>query len=140
MLVATLAFLLIFVTPFEFFPAANKKEVVVTVTLPSETTLDKTNETLKKIEQEIKQQKGIEETAVFAGGGVPNLFNESISNASDHTGQVVVRVDNDQMTSKALIDRMTEPLREKFKEADLFMKTIVQGPANWSASDSNGCR
>lgn len=128
LLVATLAFLLIFVTPFEFFPAANKKEVVVTVTLPSETTLDKTNETLKKIEQEIKQQKGIEETAIFAGGGVPNLFNESISNASDHTGQVVVRVDNNQMTSKALIDRMTEPLREKFKEADLFMKTIVQGP------------
>ncbi|KPN13388.1 antiporter [Bacillus australimaris] len=128
LLIATLAFLLIFVTPFEFFPAANKKEVVVTVTLPSETTLDKTNETLEKIEQEIKQQKGIEETAIFAGGGVPNLFNESISNASDHTGQIVVRVDNDQMTSKALIDRMTEPLREEYKEADIFMKTIVQGP------------
>ena len=59
---------------------------------------------------------------------MPNLFNESISNASDHTGQVVVRVDNEQMTSKALIDRMTEPLREKFKDADIFMKTIVQGP------------
>ncbi|OLP66363.1 Nickel and cobalt resistance protein CnrA [Bacillus pumilus] len=128
LLVATLAFLLIFVTPFEFFPAANKKEVVVTVTLPSETTLEKTNETLEKIEQEIKQQKGIEETAIFAGGGVPNLFNESISNASDHTGQVVVRVDNDQLTSKELIDRMTEPLRGKFKDADIFMNTIVQGP------------
>ncbi len=128
LLVATLAFLLIFVTPFEFFPAANKKEVVVTVTLPSETTLDKTNETLEKIEQEVKKQKGIEETAIFAGGGVPNLFNESISNASDHTGQVVVRVDNEQMTSKQLIDRMTEPLRKKFKDADIFMKTIVQGP------------
>ncbi|MFJ5963308.1 efflux RND transporter permease subunit [Bacillus sp. NPDC093026] len=126
--VATFAFLLIFVTPFEFFPAAHKKEVVVTVTLPSETTLEKTNETLEKIEQEIKQQKGIEETAIFAGGGLPNLFNESISNASDHTGQVVVRVDNDQMTSTALIDRMTEPLREKFKDAEIFMKTIVQGP------------
>ena len=59
---------------------------------------------------------------------MPNLFNESISNASDHTGQVVVRVDNDQITSKALIDRMTEPLREKFNEAEIFMKTIVQGP------------
>ena len=32
------------------------------------------------------------------------------------------------MTSKALIDRMTEPLRETFKEAEIFMKTIVQGP------------
>ncbi|MFS0654809.1 efflux RND transporter permease subunit [Bacillus sp. 179-C3.3 HS] len=128
MLIATLAFLLIFVTPFEFFPAANKKEVVVTVTLPSETTLDKTNETLEEIEQEIKREKGIEETAIFAGGGVPNLFNESISNASDHTGQVVVRVDNDQMTAQALIDKMTEPLRDKFQDADIFMKTIVQGP------------
>lgn len=59
---------------------------------------------------------------------MPNLFNESISNASDHTGQIVVRVDNEQMTSKALIDRMTEPLRKKFKDADIFMKTIVQGP------------
>lgn len=102
--------------------------MVVTVTLPSETTLDKTNETLEKIEQEVKKQKGIEETAIFAGGGVPNLFNERISNASDHTGQVVVRVDNDQMTSKQLINRMTEPLRKKFKDADIFMKTIVQGP------------
>ncbi|WP_110114759.1 efflux RND transporter permease subunit [Bacillus sp. CGMCC 1.16541] len=126
--ITTLLFGLAFLTPFEFFPAANKKEVVVNVTLPVENSLTETYDTLEKITKDINEVEGIEETSIFAGKGLPNLFNASMDNTGSNTGQIVARVDNETLTSSQFIDDMTEPLREAYPEAEIFLNTIVQGP------------
>ncbi len=124
----TAIFGLVVLTPFEFFPSADREEVTIDVTLPIGTTLEETADTLAKIEEMLKTDEGVYETSVFAGTGLPNLFNSSLSNAGTNTGQIVARVDRETQTAQGLIDDWTEKLREEFPDAELFMETIQQGP------------
>ncbi|MCA1055456.1 efflux RND transporter permease subunit [Rossellomorea aquimaris] len=124
----TAIFGLIAFTPFEFFPSADREEVTIDVTLPIGTTLEETSDTLAEMEDRLKSDKGVYETSVFAGTGLPNLFNSSLENSGDNTGQIVARVDRENQTAQGLIDDWTEKLRSEFPDAVLFMETIQQGP------------
>jgi multidrug efflux pump len=128
MVFTTAIFGLIAFTPFEFFPAADREEVTIDVTLPIGTTLEETSETLAEMEERLNTDKGVHETSVFAGTGLPNLFNSSLQNAGENTGQIAARVDRENQTAQGLIDDWTEKLRTEFPEAELFMETIQQGP------------
>ncbi|MEI5906331.1 efflux RND transporter permease subunit [Bacillus spongiae] len=128
-LTVTLAiFALIAFTPFEFFPAADRKEVTIDVTLPIGTTLEQTTETLAEIENMLLTDEGVYETSVFAGSGLPNLFNSSLPISGENTGQIVARVDRKKQTAQGLIDEWTILLREKYSQAEIFLSTIEQGP------------
>lgn len=128
-IVATsLIFLLAFYVPFEFFPSANKKEVTVTVTMPTDYTLEETNGVLEELEKDLLEIKETEETAIFAGTGVPGLFSETVENAGPNTGQIVARIDNEAVTADQYIEENTDGLREKYPDAEIFLTTIVQGP------------
>ncbi|MFP3471203.1 efflux RND transporter permease subunit, partial [Micrococcus sp. SIMBA_144] len=85
----TAIFGLIALTPFEFFPSADREEVTVDVTLPIGTTIEKTSTTLHEIEELLKTDDRVYETSAFAGTGLPNLFNSSLSNSGQNTGQLV---------------------------------------------------
>jgi multidrug efflux pump len=124
----TAIFGLIVLTPFEFFPSADREEVTIDITLPIGTTLEETADTLREMEVMLKSDEGVHETSVFAGTGLPNLFNSSLSNAGSNTGQIVARVDRENQTAQGLIDDWTEKLRGEFPDAELFMETIQQGP------------
>lgn len=124
----TAIFGLIAFTPFEFFPSADREEVTIDVTLPIGTTLEETSDTLAEMEDRLKTDEGVYETSVFAGTGLPNLFNSSLENSGDNTGQIVARVDRENQTAQGLIDDWTEKLRTEFPDAVLFMETIEQGP------------
>ncbi|MRX56301.1 MMPL family transporter [Bacillus idriensis] len=128
-IVATsLIFLLAFYVPFEFFPSANKKEVTVTVTMPTDYTLEETNSVLEELEKDLIEIKETEETAIFTGTGVPGLFSETVENAGPNTGQIVARIDNEAVTADQYIEENTHGLREKYPDAEIFLTTIVQGP------------
>jgi len=124
----TALFGLVLLTPFEFFPAADREEVTVDVTLPIGTPLEETLSILQEIESTIQQDEGVTETSIFAGTGLPNLFNSSLETTGDYTGQLVARVDRENQTSQGLIDDWTDELREQYPEAIIFMETIQQGP------------
>lgn len=124
----TLLFLLAFYVPFEFFPSANKKEVTVTVTMPTDYTLEETNTVLEEMEKDLTDIKETEETAIFAGTGVPGLFSKTVENAGQNTGQIVTRIDNEAITADQYVEENTVMLREKYPDAEIFLTTIVQGP------------
>ncbi|TMU87552.1 efflux RND transporter permease subunit [Bacillus sp. BHET2] len=124
----TAIFGLIALTPFEFFPSADREEVTVDVTLPIGTPIEETSNTLEDIEQLLKTDEGVYETSVFAGTGLPNLFNSSLTNSGQNTGQLVARVDRNNQTAQGLIDEWTDTLRNEYPEAKIFMETIQQGP------------
>ncbi|MGM0851264.1 MAG: efflux RND transporter permease subunit [Bacillota bacterium] len=124
----TAIFGLIALTPFEFFPSADREEVTVDVTLPIGTTIEETASTLEDMEQLLKTDEGVYETSAFAGTGLPNLFNSSLSNSGQNTGQLVARVDRENQTAQGLIDEWTDKLREDNPDAKIFMETIQQGP------------
>nr|WP_059282715.1 efflux RND transporter permease subunit [Bacillus coahuilensis] len=128
LMITTGIFGLVAFTPFEFFPAADREEVTIDVTLPIGTTLEETYEELSDMADVLSQDEGVFETSIFAGTGVPGLFTGSMDITGDYTGQIVVRVDRENQTAKGLIDKWTEPLRSEFSNATIFMNTIEQGP------------
>ncbi|TDL32501.1 efflux RND transporter permease subunit [Jeotgalibacillus sp. S-D1] len=128
LVITTALFGLVVLTPFEFFPAADREEVTVDVTLPIGTPLEETQSTLEEIESTLQQDEGVSETSIFAGTGLPNLFNSSLDTTGDYTGQIVARVDRENQTAQGLIDEWTEDLRAQYPDAIIFMETIQQGP------------
>ncbi|WP_290770155.1 MULTISPECIES: efflux RND transporter permease subunit [Exiguobacterium] len=126
--ITTALYGLILLTPFEFFPAANRPEVVTSVTFPVQTDLDETEARLEEIEARFKEEEGVVETSVFAGGGLPGLFTGGLDQSGENTGQVVVRVDNESIDAIELIDKYTNVLREDYPDAEIFLDTQQQGP------------
>ncbi|MGD7043458.1 efflux RND transporter permease subunit [Jeotgalibacillus proteolyticus] len=126
--VTTALFGLVVLTPFEFFPDADREEVTVDVTLPIGTPLEETLSTLEEMESTLKEDEGVKETSIFAGTGLPNLFNSSLDTTGDYTGQLVARVDRENQTAQGLIEDWTDELRDQYPDAIIFMETIQQGP------------
>ncbi|MCA1037900.1 efflux RND transporter permease subunit [Bacillus infantis] len=124
----TAIFGLAVLTPFEFFPAADREEVTIDVTLPIGVTLEDTAGQLRNIEEMLLTDPGVKETSVFAGTGLPNLFNSSLQASGENTGQIVARVDRKNQTAQGLIDDWSSVLREEYPDAEIFMETIQQGP------------
>ncbi|MCA0172595.1 efflux RND transporter permease subunit [Bacillus sp. RAR_GA_16] len=128
LVLTTAIFGLVVLTPFEFFPAADKEEVTVDVTLPIGTPIEETHATLQEIEDRLKTDDGVYETSVFTGTGTPGLFNSSLTSTGENTGQIVARVDRENQTTQGLIDDWTDKLRNEYPDAEIFMETIQQGP------------
>ncbi|MFY7868160.1 MAG: efflux RND transporter permease subunit [Exiguobacterium sp.] len=126
--ITTALYGLILLTPFEFFPAANRPEVVTSVTFPVQTDLEETETRLEEIEARFKEEEGVVETSVFAGGGLPGLFTGGLDQSGENTGQVVVRVDNESIDAIELIDKYTNVLREQYPDAEILLDTQQQGP------------
>ncbi|MHA6259871.1 efflux RND transporter permease subunit [Sporosarcina sp. CAU 1771] len=127
--VATALLFLTLLTPFEFFPAADKEEVTMNVRLAVGTTIDETNIEIQKIIDEVSNEdENVKETAIFTGTGLPNLFAASMDNTGENTGQAVFRVDIDKTTASDFIDKWEPVLRERYRDAEIFLGTIVQGP------------
>ena len=128
LVLTTAIFGLVVLTPFEFFPAADKEEVTVDITLPIGTPIEETHDTLQEIEDRLKTDDGVYETSVFTGTGTPGLFNSSLTSTGENTGQIVARVDRENQTTQGLIDDWTDKLRNEYPDAEIFMETIQQGP------------
>ncbi|MBB5171944.1 efflux RND transporter permease subunit [Texcoconibacillus texcoconensis] len=115
--------------PVEFFPSTDRDEVTVDVRLPSGTTIEETDDTLEEMRKFIlSQDEHVYETTLYTGDGLPPLFGESLSNSGVNTGNILLRVKREEQTAEDTIDRWTEPLQEKFPQAEVELKTIEAGP------------
>ncbi|MFC0523198.1 efflux RND transporter permease subunit [Pontibacillus salicampi] len=115
--------------PFEFFPEADRKEVTLTVEYPQGTTLNNTKDNLETMESYIQTNSdAVTETAVFAGTGMPPLFNSTIEQSGENTGQLLIRIDKEKTSASQFIQDFEQPLREEFTNGEIFLETIVSGP------------
>ncbi|PYZ92043.1 acriflavin resistance protein [Salipaludibacillus keqinensis] len=115
--------------PVEFFPSTDRQEVTVEVRMPAGTTIEETETTLQDMRDFVlSEDEYIFETAIYAGEGLPPLFGDGISNSSEETGNLLLRVDREQQSAVETISRWTEPLQEEFSEAEIELTTIESGP------------
>ncbi|WP_345239032.1 efflux RND transporter permease subunit [Pontibacillus salipaludis] len=129
LLACVLLALLVTRIPFEFFPEADRQEVTISVTYPQETTLENTQDQLNDMETFLQEKSDkIDETAVFTGSGMPNLFSSGLQQSGEYTGQVLVRVDKSKTSASEFINEWERPLREEYPDAEIFLETIVSGP------------
>ncbi|MBA2173914.1 efflux RND transporter permease subunit [Halobacillus locisalis] len=124
-LLATLAIRI----PFEFFPAADRPEVTISVEYPQGTPIEETQDQLVSMEEFLlNQEDDITETAVYTGSGLPNIFSSGLTRSGENTGQLLVRIDRDSTSATEFINEWENELREEYNRADIFLETIVSGP------------
>ncbi|WP_078555703.1 efflux RND transporter permease subunit [Bacillus alkalicellulosilyticus] len=129
LLFCTVVYGLVPFIPVVFFPSADREEVTLEVVAPIGTTIEQTDELLRKIEMDIrKQDENVYETAIYTGTGVPGLFNSSIEGAGENTGQIVLRVNKESQSAEETIARWSETLRETYPNVETKLTTIEAGP------------
>ena len=69
-----LAFILYQVIPQKFFPAAERNQFIVELSMPTGTKLEKTEQVTLKIENLIKKDKRVVSYATFIGAGAPRFY------------------------------------------------------------------
>ncbi|MGV2620240.1 UNVERIFIED_CONTAM: efflux RND transporter permease subunit [Halobacillus marinus] len=115
--------------PFEFFPAADRQEVTISIENQQGTPLEDTKNQLQSMEEYLESKdENITETAVYAGSGLPNIFNSGLQRSGENTGQLLVRIDREKTSASDFIKEWEEPLREEFPDSEIFLETIVSGP------------
>ncbi|WP_422124268.1 efflux RND transporter permease subunit [Planococcus sp. X10-3] len=129
LLVATGLLSLALFTPFEFFPEADREEVTMNVRLAEGTPIEETDAFLAEVTEALAEEdENINELAIFTGDGLPNLFASSMDNTGSNTGQAAIRINRDETSASAFIDKWETELRERYPDAEIFLDTIVQGP------------
>ncbi|WP_027964539.1 efflux RND transporter permease subunit [Halalkalibacillus halophilus] len=126
---ATLVFVLVIFTPFEFFPAADREEVTIDVSLENGQSKEDTLETMELIAEDFREnEEQIKDISIFTNDSAPNLFTQTQTNNGDHTGRMFVRINQDLTSAENFKENWEEQLRESYSEATIFMNTIEQGP------------
>src|SRR5699024_1008707 len=88
-----------------------------------------TDAQLAEVEAYIQENvEHITETARYTGGGLPNIFNSSLDQSGENTGQIVVRVDRENTSASDFIETYQDELRDEFPEGEIFLETILSGP------------
>src|SRR5699024_8329686 len=129
LIIATSFLLLAFVTPFEFFPAADKVEVIMDVRLDTDIAVDETDKkSYYIVDCVLNVDNCVKESDVFAGDGLPRLFVACMDNTGNNTGQAVFRINKDQTSASEFIEKWESKLRSEYGDAEIFLDTIVQGP------------
>lgn len=114
LVVATGFLALAFFTQFEFFPAADRREVTMDVRLAEGTTIEETDAFLTDVTEELRgEDENIDEIALFTGEGLPSLFAASMDNTGANTGQAAIRIDREETTAAAFIEKWQPELRER---------------------------
>ncbi|NIK12383.1 efflux RND transporter permease subunit [Alkalibacillus almallahensis] len=122
-------FALVVWTPFEFFPAADREEVTIDVSLNNGLTKEDTYETLQQIESDLTQSnEPIKDISLFTSGSAPQLFTQGQGNTGEETGRLYVRIDTSETNAEAFKEKWEPALRSNYEDATIFIETIEQGP------------
>ena len=113
----------------QFFPSADRNQFEIQLWLPSGTSLNRTAEMVKEIEQQVHQHQGIESVTWLVGGSTPsvyyNLIMDEDRNSAYAQGIVVAK---DVQQANFLIPQLQAALDERFPESQIVVGKFGQGP------------
>ncbi|MET3682411.1 multidrug efflux pump subunit AcrB [Alkalibacillus flavidus] len=129
LLITTGIFALVVWTPFEFFPAADREEVTIDVSLENGLTKEDTYDTLQNMASDLNSSdEPIKDISLFTGDSAPQLFSQGQGNSGANTGRLYVRIDNTKTSAETFKDEWETTLRDNYQDATVFIETIQQGP------------
>ncbi|MBS0055182.1 efflux RND transporter permease subunit [Yersinia sp. Marseille-Q3913] len=119
-----------------FFPPSNTPIFFVDIWLPYGTDIGYTEDVAAKVEQYIKQQKGVEDTMATIGQGAMRFM--LTYNAQRHYpnyAQVMVRAEQlDQIPG--LVSEIESYMHDEYPQVDAQIKRIMFGPSNNSSIEA----
>lgn len=112
----------------QFFPLADRNQLVVDMQLPEGTHFKATLEQAKKVEEFLAKNKNVKTVSAFVGRGVPLFYyNLPRQPNAPHIAQLIVQT-ADAKTAALLKKEVEEPIRKLIPFGTVIVKSIAQGP------------
>jgi multidrug efflux pump subunit AcrB len=113
----------------QFFPAAERNQLLVDIQLPEGSTIEKTTATTQRVSELLRKEASIQSAIIVCGGGTPMFYyNVLPRQPAANTAQVLINTRHAEEVPK-LIMRLRETFDREIKEALCLVKQIEQGPA-----------
>lgn len=127
----TLPVLSIFLMPllsFQFFPNADRPQVVVEMFLPEGTDIARTSDLAQVFERELRAREGVESIHRFVGDTGPGFY-YNLPNATQapNRARLVVNMERLEQTA-ALIEWVRMRAATTYPEVEIVAGTLAQGP------------
>ncbi|MEN6422938.1 MAG: efflux RND transporter permease subunit [Smithella sp.] len=122
-----LAVLLYQIVPQKFFPAAERNQFVVDLWMPTGTKLEKTEQTVLKLQNLIKNDKRVVSYATFIGASSPRFYyNFSPEPPVENFAQLLVNT-NSEEEAKQLHLELNDKAGKEIPEGNVQAKLLLQG-------------
>lgn len=119
-------------TPFfgkQFFPAAERNQMLVDVELPEGASVDKTREVCRKVSAAIAMEGMVNHATIVAGAGMPMFYYNLLPREpGERVAQVLINTHSADDVP-ALLVKLRAHLDKEVKEARCIVKQLQQGPA-----------
>lgn len=112
----------------QFFPLADRDQLVASIEMPEGTNLKSTKEAATKLAKAIEKIESVESVGLFVGRSVPRFFyNLNQSSKSPHLAQMIITT-KDFSLSTQVRERVEELGNQVIPEAQVIAKNLGQGP------------
>jgi multidrug efflux pump subunit AcrB len=112
----------------QFFPASDRAQFLVDITLPEGAHVDRTDQTAQVVEEALLDHESVAQVASFVGNGAPHFYYNVISRpAQPNLSQLIVTTTNLAGVETG-INLVRDEIAALVPEAELVAKRIEQGP------------
>lgn len=129
LLIATSSFGLVPLLGVQYFPPAEKNEMLIDFKLPTGTVFAETEYTLAKAASWMQRQEGVVFVSSYSGRSTPRFYYSEFDFSGKEVGQLFVKIDPKVIRTKEVISAWRQELKAMFPpEVEITPRELEQGP------------
>jgi len=129
LLIGTSSFGLLPLLGVQYFPPAEKDEMLIDFKLPTGRVFAETEYTMAKAAEWMQQQKGVVFVSAYSGRSTPRFYYSESDQSGIEVGQLFVKIDLNVIHTKEVITAWREQLKAMFPDdVEITPRELEQGP------------
>jgi multidrug efflux pump subunit AcrB len=129
LLVGTSSFGLLPLLGVQYFPPAEKDEMLIDFKLPTGRIFAETEFTMRRAADWLQEQKGVKFVSAYSGRATPKFYYSESDRNGTNMGQLFVKIDPKLIHTKEVIDQWRPGLKQLFPEdIEITLRELEQGP------------
>lgn len=115
--------------PEQFFPPSDRNQFHIEVEMDSQASMAQTQQLISRLDQRLKTEDRVQQTAWFFGNSVPSFYYNVITRVKNTPNYAhgIINLDNNSNVTK-LIHQLQNELDYEFPEARVLVRQLEQGP------------
>lgn len=112
----------------QYFPTAEREELLVDIEVPTGSTFADTTDTTLAIGAWIGSQPGVKEVSAYAGRSAPKFYFSESEKYDNRIGQILAMVDLHQVNTKEAVSHWRKELSSMYPGVEITPRELENGP------------